>query len=251
MNRNRIDWPFVEIRMAEGFAAGLNDETRVRKYPDFGALCTLITCAFGNRDMDMSNSTMLLMREQAYVGGRWIDAEDNARKAVDDPGTGEIIGHVPDLNAAYVDGAIDTAHHAFTSWRETSVLERADRLMAWYDGMNEHAEELARLMTWEQGKPIGEARGEVAYAARFLRWFAGPAFDRCDLSAGESGRRDRYDSRAGRRGRHHYAVEFSAGHDHAQGRGRARRGLHDFGQAGQPNAVLRAGAGRTCRTRGP
>jgi len=120
----------------------------------------------------MSNSTMLLMREQAYVGGRWIDAEDNARKAVDDPGTGEIIGHVPDLNAAYIDGAIDTAHHAFTSWRETSVLERADRLMAWYDGMNEHAEELARLMTWEQGKPIGEARGEVAYAASFLRWFA-------------------------------------------------------------------------------
>ncbi|GAB3682100.1 NAD-dependent succinate-semialdehyde dehydrogenase [Salinisphaera aquimarina] len=120
----------------------------------------------------MSNSTMTLLREQAYVGGRWIVAEDKARKWVNDPATGETIGHVPDLNAAYIDGAIDAAHHAFSTWRHTSVVERADKLLAWYDGMHEYAEELARLMTWEQGKPIGEARGEVDYAASFLRWFA-------------------------------------------------------------------------------
>ena len=113
-----------------------------------------------------------LLREQAFVGGRWIDAQHDARKAVDDPATGDIIGHVPDLEAARIDGAIDAAHHAFSTWRHTSAVERADKLLAWHAGMQEHAEALARLMTWEQGKPISEARGEVDYAASFLRWFA-------------------------------------------------------------------------------
>lgn len=120
----------------------------------------------------MQNKSTVLMRERAYIGGRWVDAEAYERRAVDDPATEQVIGHVPDLQTAYIDGAIDAAVHAFPRWRDTPVVERADTLLAWYEGMYHNAEELARLMTLEQGKPIAEARGEVDYAASFLRWFA-------------------------------------------------------------------------------
>nr|WP_224421382.1 NAD-dependent succinate-semialdehyde dehydrogenase [Modicisalibacter tunisiensis] len=112
------------------------------------------------------------MRERAYVGGDWVDAGSEARQAVDDPATEQTIGHVPDLAAADIDAAIDAAVNAFADWRDTSPLERADTLLAWYRGMTEHREALARLMTREQGKPLAEARGEVDYAASFFRWFA-------------------------------------------------------------------------------
>src|SRR5699024_9127037 len=120
----------------------------------------------------MTTSRTASMNERAYVGGRWIEAENGARLAVDDPATEEVIGHVSNLPSLYIDDAVDAAEKAFTRWRHTSVVERADKLMSWYHGMHEHAEELAQLMTLEQGKPIGEARGEVDYAASFIRWFA-------------------------------------------------------------------------------
>src|SRR5699024_8978743 len=120
----------------------------------------------------MTTSRTASMNERAYVGGRWIEAENGARLAVDDPATEEVIGHVSNLPSLYIDDAVDAAEKAFTRWRHTSVVERADKLMSWYHGMHEHAEELAQLMTLEQGKPLGEARGEVDYAASFIRWFA-------------------------------------------------------------------------------
>lgn len=120
----------------------------------------------------MEQAAKKLMREKAYIGGRWVDVDDDTRIAVDDPATEEIIGYVPDLPGHYIDGAVDAAAKAFDNWRRTSVIERADRLTAWHEGMLANQEALARLMTWEQGKPIGEARGEVEYAASFLRWFA-------------------------------------------------------------------------------
>lgn len=120
----------------------------------------------------MAMEPMPLMREQAYVGGRWIDADDGERQPVDDPATEEVIGHVPSLSAQRIDAAIGDAERAFAQWRETSALERADKLLAWYEGMREQREALARLMTREQGKPIAEARAEVDYAASFFRWFA-------------------------------------------------------------------------------
>src|SRR5699024_7093377 len=112
------------------------------------------------------------MREQAYVVGRWIDVDDDSYIAVDDPATEAVIGYVPHLPGHYLDGGIDAVSHAFMQWRRMSVVERADRLLAWYAGMQAHADALARLMTWEQGKPITEARAEVDYAASFIRWFA-------------------------------------------------------------------------------
>src|SRR5699024_4868012 len=113
-----------------------------------------------------------LMREKAYIGGRWVDVDDDTYIAVDDPATEDIIGYVPDLPGHYIDGAVNAAASAFTRWRRTSAVDRADRLLAWYNAMLANAEALARLLTLEQGKPIEEARGEVAYAASFVRWFA-------------------------------------------------------------------------------
>ncbi|MDA3920451.1 MAG: NAD-dependent succinate-semialdehyde dehydrogenase [Salinisphaera sp.] len=115
---------------------------------------------------------MTLIREQAFIGGRWIKAGSDAQIAVHDPANGELIGHVPDVSAAEMDNAIDAAAGAFEHWRYSAVGERADKLLAWYHGMLDNREELARLMTREQGKPIAESRGEVDYAASFLRWFA-------------------------------------------------------------------------------
>jgi succinate-semialdehyde dehydrogenase/glutarate-semialdehyde dehydrogenase/aspartate-semialdehyde dehydrogenase len=120
----------------------------------------------------MEGDEKSLMREQAFVGGRWIDAPDNDRRAVSDPATEQVIGHVPELQSANIEEAIDAASRAFVGWRNISGVERANKLLAWYEGMHEHAEELACLMTLEQGKPLAEARGEVDYAASFFRWFA-------------------------------------------------------------------------------
>lgn len=120
----------------------------------------------------MSQNKPELFHERAYVGGRWVASDAGETRSVDDPATGEQIGRIPDLNEDRIAAAIDAAHNAFTRWRETSVSTRADRMLAWYQGMQAHREELAQLMTREQGKPIAEARGEVDYAASFIRWFA-------------------------------------------------------------------------------
>lgn len=120
----------------------------------------------------MAEENTDLHREQAFVGGRWIDAAEQATREVDNPATGEIIGTIPDLEEARLVGAIDAAEAAFQRWRATSVTTRADKLLAWYQGMLDNRETLARLMTREQGKPIADARGEVDYAASFIRWFA-------------------------------------------------------------------------------
>lgn len=115
---------------------------------------------------------MNMLREQAYIGGRWISAGTDEFIKVEDPANGDHIGHVPDLDAGRMDTSIDAATTAFAQWRDRPVGERADKLLAWYRAMLDNSEVLAELMTREQGKPIAEARGEVAYAASFLRWFA-------------------------------------------------------------------------------
>ncbi|MGN8160044.1 NAD-dependent succinate-semialdehyde dehydrogenase [Salinisphaera sp. RV14] len=113
-----------------------------------------------------------LMHEAAYIGGEWRQAGPDEKRPVRDPANGELLGHVPALDERQMDSAIDAAASAFEAWRHTAPLTRADRLHAWYQGMQDNREALARLMTVEQGKPISEARGEVDYAASFFRWFA-------------------------------------------------------------------------------
>ena len=112
-----------------------------------------------------------LFREQAFVGGRWEQAADGRTIAVTNPATGELIGHVPNMGVAETRRAIEAAERALPDWRARTAKERAQILRRWFDLMMTHQEDLAVLMTVEQGKPLAESRGEIAYAASFLEWF--------------------------------------------------------------------------------
>ena len=113
-----------------------------------------------------------LLRQQAFVAGRWIDADDGAVIAVTDPADETTLGTVPKCGAAETARAIDAAAEAWPEWRAKTAKQRAAVLRRWHDLMLAHQEDLARLMTAEQGKPLAESRGEIVYAASFLEWFA-------------------------------------------------------------------------------
>src|SRR6266566_2784529 len=110
-----------------------------------------------------------LFRQTCYVDGVWIGA--NATIDVDNPATGEIIGTVPKLGRTETRHAIEAAARAFPTWRARTAKERAGVLRRWFDLMMANQDDLAHLMTTEQGKPLAESKGEVAYAASFLEWF--------------------------------------------------------------------------------
>ena len=112
-----------------------------------------------------------LFREACYVNGQWVRAKSGETFDVDNPATGEIIGSIPKLSAAETREAIQIAQDAFPAWSKKTAKERAVVLRKWSDLMMENQEDLAKLMTLEQGKPLAESRGEVAYAASFLEWF--------------------------------------------------------------------------------
>jgi succinate-semialdehyde dehydrogenase/glutarate-semialdehyde dehydrogenase len=112
-----------------------------------------------------------LFRDACYVDGTWIPARSGATIDVDNPATGRVLGTVPKCGAAETRDAIAAAARAFPAWRQTTAKERAGVLRRWFDLMLQHQDDLARLMTLEQGKPLPESRGEVAYAAAFLEWF--------------------------------------------------------------------------------
>ena len=113
-----------------------------------------------------------LLRLQCYVDGAWIDADDGMEIDVTDPATGETLGTVPRMAAEETRRAIDAASKALTNWRNRTAKERAAILRRWNDLMLENQEDLASLMTREQGKPLSESSGEIAYAASFIEWFA-------------------------------------------------------------------------------
>ncbi len=113
-----------------------------------------------------------LFREQCYVNGEWVDAGDGEVIEVNNPATGEIIGTVPSLKTEETRAAIEAANVAWEDWREKTGKERCNILRKWYNLMMENQEDLAILMTTEQGKPLAESRGEIAYAASFIEWFA-------------------------------------------------------------------------------
>ena len=112
-----------------------------------------------------------LFRQACYVDGTWIGAKSDATIAVDNPATGEILGAVPKFGMAETREAIAAANRAFPAWRERTAKERAAVMRKWYELMLANQEDLARLMTTEQGKPLAESKGEVVYAAGFLEWF--------------------------------------------------------------------------------
>jgi len=112
-----------------------------------------------------------LFRQACYIDGAWVETGAGKAIEVDNPATGEIIGTVPNLGAKQTRHAIDAAERAFVTWRNKTAKERSIVLRRWSDLMLENQEDLARLMTLEQGKPLAESKGEVAYAASFLEWF--------------------------------------------------------------------------------
>jgi len=131
-----------------------------------------------------------LFRQQAYIGGQWVDADSGKTLAVTNPATGEQLGVVPNMGADETRRAIEAAQGAFKSWRQVPAKQRAQIMRRWFDLMTEHEEDLAVLMTLEQGKPLVESRGEIAYGASYIEWYAeegkraygdiipGPAADR-------------------------------------------------------------------------
>ena len=113
-----------------------------------------------------------LFRERALIGGAWIEAASGARVAVTNPATGATLGHVPDVSATETRAAIKAAEVAFGPWRRRSTGDRATLLEAWFHLMQAHTEDLAWILTAEQGKPLAEARAEIGYGASFVKWFA-------------------------------------------------------------------------------
>ncbi|HEX6979969.1 MAG TPA: NADP-dependent succinate-semialdehyde dehydrogenase [Alphaproteobacteria bacterium] len=112
-----------------------------------------------------------LFRQQCYIDGAWVDADRGGTIEVVNPATGEVIGTVPRMGAAETRRAIEAAERAWPAWRNKTAKERAAVMRRWFDLMMQHQDDLALLMTTEQGKPLAEAKGEVAYAAAFLEWF--------------------------------------------------------------------------------
>ncbi len=113
-----------------------------------------------------------LFRQQCFIDGRWCDADSLATKPVTNPATGDTLGHVPNMGAAETRRAIEAADRAWPAWRSKTAKERAAVLRAWHALLIEHQDDLALIMTSEQGKILSEARGEVLYGAAFIEWFA-------------------------------------------------------------------------------
>jgi succinate-semialdehyde dehydrogenase/glutarate-semialdehyde dehydrogenase len=113
-----------------------------------------------------------LFREQCYINGQWVDADSGKTVEVTNPATGEIIGTIPNMGAAETKRAIEAANAAWGAWRKKTAKERANLLRQWFNLMMAAQEDLAIILTAEQGKPLAEAKGEIAYGAAYIEWFA-------------------------------------------------------------------------------
>jgi succinate-semialdehyde dehydrogenase/glutarate-semialdehyde dehydrogenase len=113
-----------------------------------------------------------LFRDRAYVDGRWVEADNGARVDVDNPADGSVIASVPKMGAAEAKRAIEAAEAALPAWRGLAAKERAKILRKWFDLVVANADDLALILTTEQGKPLAEAKGEIIYGASFIEWFA-------------------------------------------------------------------------------
>jgi succinate-semialdehyde dehydrogenase/glutarate-semialdehyde dehydrogenase len=122
--------------------------------------------------MTLKLSDPTLLRHEAYVDGAWVKAANGATFPVTNPAGCAVIAHCPDFLEAETKAAVDAAHEAFGPWAARTAKDRASLLRKWFDLMMANQEDLAQIMTAEQGKPLAESRGEVAYGASFIEWFA-------------------------------------------------------------------------------
>ena len=114
----------------------------------------------------------LLFKSLCYIDGHWVHSDDGSSVAVQNPADGSVIGHVPMLGQPQIVAAVHAAQRAFGAWREQSLEHRSTLLRRWAELILLHQEDLARILSEEQGKPLAEARGEIRYAASFIPWFA-------------------------------------------------------------------------------
>jgi len=122
--------------------------------------------------MSLSLSDSTLFRTECYINGQWCSAESRARLAIKNPATGDVIAEVAKVGAEETRRAIEAAKTAMTAWRAVPAKQRAAILRNWFNLVMENQEDLARIMTVEQGKTLAESRGEVAYGASYIEWFA-------------------------------------------------------------------------------
>ncbi|MBB3065198.1 MULTISPECIES: NADP-dependent succinate-semialdehyde dehydrogenase [Limibacillus] len=113
-----------------------------------------------------------LFRQQCFIDGAWVDADDGSTIEVNNPATGKTLGTVPKMGEAETRRAVEAANAALPAWRSKTAKERAQILRKWFDLMMQHQDDLAQILTLEQGKPFAEAKGEIAYGASFIEWFA-------------------------------------------------------------------------------
>ena len=113
-----------------------------------------------------------LFHDQCYVDGAWVEADSRKRFEVDNPATGAILGSVPDMSTAETRRAIEAAERALPAWRALTAKERSRIVRKWHDLIVANADDLAQILTAEQGKPLAEAKGEILYGASFVEWFA-------------------------------------------------------------------------------
>ncbi|CAO1616088.1 unnamed protein product [Jaminaea pallidilutea] len=128
----------------------------------------------GGQD-DLKLSSKELLRNQSYINGAWTDAKSGKKLEVLNKATHAVIGQVPDMGQGETKAAIDAAQAALPAWRSKTCKERSDLLYAYYEELQKNAEDLAKIITGENGKSVTEAKGEVAYANSFIQWFAAEA----------------------------------------------------------------------------
>lgn len=113
-----------------------------------------------------------LFKTQCYIDGAWLNADNGATVEVTNPANGEVIGTVPQMGKAEADRAVAAAQAALPAWKAKSAKERSQILRKWFDLMMAHQEDLGKILTLEQGKPLAEAKGEIAYGASYIEWYA-------------------------------------------------------------------------------
>lgn len=175
-----------------------------------------------------------LLRGRCLINGEWCDALSGKREAVINPATGAELASIPLVSEEETQQAIAAAQRAQNEWKQLTAKQRSALLLAWADKVLAAQEDLAQLMTAEQGKSLAEARGEVAYAASFITWFAEEAkrVDGAVLQAPQAFAAPGGGEAADRRVRGHHPVEFPGGDDHPQGGAGAGGGLRHHRQTG-------------------
>jgi len=122
-----------------------------------------------NNTMQLEDPTLL--KNKAYLNGQWVEQAEAATFEVTNPANGEVITTVPDLGQRETQHAIEAANDAWPAWRAKTGKARAIILRRWFDLVMLNQSDLAKILSWEQGKPLAEAMGEIAYGASFIEWF--------------------------------------------------------------------------------